>query len=110
MPVMSASERTELKKIISAFYKIAGRTWGDRSVNYCVAGTFAVMLNETIKASKSLAWLPISSGKPSLPWLLGLLIKGLTAESIKKLNPIAVMGVIERWNTELVMSSTLCAK
>ncbi len=82
MSEMSKDERIKLKKIIEAFYKIAGRTWGDRPVNYCVAETFAIVLNEAIKASKSLAWLPLSPGKPGIRWLLGLIIKGLNAELV----------------------------
>ncbi len=109
MASMSASERLELKGIISAFYKRAGRTWADRPVNYCVAETFAMMLNEAIKASKSFAWLPYP-GKPGIRWLIGLIIKGLTVEAIETLNPMAVTGVLERWNMELVMQSTFCAK
>ena len=67
------------------------------------------MLNEAIKASRSLAWLP-HPGKPGLRWLLALIIKGLTAESMETLNPLAIIKVIDNWGTVLSMKSTMCAK
>jgi len=110
MPAMTKHERTELKKVISAFYKRAGRSWGDRPVNYCVAETFAIMLAEAIKASNALAWLPLNVGKPNIRWLLSLIIKGLTAESLNRLHPLAVIKVIDNWHTIISMNSTMCAK
>ncbi|VAX00156.1 hypothetical protein MNBD_GAMMA22-1157 [hydrothermal vent metagenome] len=83
MPKMTASERTELKKAIEAFYKKVGRTWGDRPVNYCVAENFAIMIHEALKATDSLAWLPAPSMKPNLRWLLSLLVKGTYRRSQK---------------------------
>ncbi len=64
MSELTSNERNELKKVITAFYKRAGRTWGDRSVNYCVAGTFAIMMNEALKASFASLSLATPISKP----------------------------------------------
>lgn len=78
---LKQAERIELKKAIEKFYKKAGFSWGDRTVNSCVAADFAIMLDSGRQSTKSLAWLPTPSVKPDLKWILSLIIRGLLAEA-----------------------------
>jgi len=112
MAHLKKSEREDIKTLISVLYKKAGRSWGDRHVNHCVAEDIAIMIDQARKTTKSFAWITPSPGKPSVRWLLGLIVRGLIAEMRNEITPTAARAVllVRGWDHRLQISSTVCFK
>lgn len=109
MAHLSKSEREDIKKLISILYRKAGRIWSGH-VNHCVAEDIAIMINEARKTTKAFAWITPAPGRPSIRWLLGLIIKGLIAESQERISPAAALAVLHVWDRKLRTDSTVCFK
>jgi len=81
-------------------------------VSYCVAEDIAIMLEEARKTTKSFAWITPSPGRPSIRWLLGLITRGLIAETRNNISGSAAVGVLDwrGWEHKLQIDSTVCFK
>lgn len=102
----STEQADEVKKLISAFYRLAQLPDWDGPVNERVAEIFGIMLSETMRCSDAFKWIPRPpSGKASISWLAVQLGRGVFERSAGKLSFACARTVALKWKSALYMAA-----
>ena len=99
--------RSEVREMIESLYKFADIpiNWEIR-VNEQVAEVFGKMLDETMKCSKAIGWVPKPpGGRASIAWLVMQLGSGAFNHYRSRMSFVCARSVIYKWGRHLQMAS-----
>jgi hypothetical protein len=102
----SDQELKEVREMIQALYRFANVPVWDGDVNEPVAQIFGKIIEETMKCSKALGWVPTPPGNvATISWLAKQLGKGILNSQQKRLSPVCARTAILKWKSALELAS-----